>query len=120
MDGSTPEKLTGACKKRFATAVKNRVGEKCSAPAGKFHPVVDPAKCEAKDCCVQVCPYDVFAIERIDPATYKTLPFVSKVKVWAHGMKTALTPNADACQACGLCVSICPEKAITLVAADAV
>lgn len=30
----------------------------------------------------------------------------------AHGRMTAYTANATACQACGLCVKDCPEKAI--------
>ena len=36
------------------------------------------------------------------------------LKLRTHGMKVAYTPNADACRACGLCVSACPEHAITL------
>ena len=31
-----------------------------------------------------------------------------------HGMQVAYTPNAEACQSCGLCVAACPEQAITL------
>ena len=33
----------------------------------------------------------------------------------AHRRQTAYTPEAGACQACGLCVVSCPEKAICLV-----
>ena len=39
---------------------------------------------------------------------------LGKIKSMAHGRKTAYTPNADACRACGLCVVACPEKAIAL------
>ncbi len=43
------------------------------------------------------------------------MSFFTRLKMTAHGRKTAFTPRADACQACGLCVAACPEKAITLV-----
>jgi len=88
----------------------------CRQPAGRLRPVVDPAKCEAKAACEAVCPVDVFAIERIAPATFRGLPAISKLKVFVHGMKTAVTPNADACLGCALCVAACPETAIRLVA----
>jgi 4Fe-4S ferredoxin len=39
---------------------------------------------------------------------------LQKLKLRVHGMKVAYTPNADACRACGLCVTACPERAITL------
>ena len=38
-----------------------------------------------------------------------------RLKAFFHGGKQAYTPNSDQCHACGLCVSACPEKAITLV-----
>ena len=77
-------------------------------------PVVDRNKCEGKHDCVDVCPYDVFVVRRIDDADLAQLGFIGKMKSRAHGRKTAYTPNADACQACGKCVTACPEKAITL------
>ena len=78
-------------------------------------PFVDRSRCEGKHDCVDVCPYDVFEVRRIDDADFAQLGLLGKLKSLAHGRKSAYTPNADACQACGLCVSACPEKAITLV-----
>jgi len=95
-----------------------RVGERCGAKPGAYHPRVDPGRCEGKADCVAVCPHDVFEIGRIDATVYRVLPLRARMKVWAHGMKTAHIPNADACQACGLCVAACPEQAITLIRMD--
>ncbi len=94
------------------------VPEACSQPAGKLRPVVDSARCEAKAACDAICPVDVFAIERIRPEIFRSLPLTSRLKVWVHGMKTAVTPNADACLGCALCVAACPEKAIRLLSSD--
>lgn len=92
--------------------------ESCKQPAGKLRPVVDPAKCEAKAACAAICPVDVFEIVRIPKKTFRSLPALSKLKVWVHGMKTAETPNAEACVGCALCVEACPETAIRLLASD--
>jgi 4Fe-4S ferredoxin len=92
--------------------------ETCRAVPGLVRPVVDPARCEGKAACVTICPVNVFEIVRIPAEIYKGLSFFAKFKVWAHGMKTAATPNASACEACGLCVSACPEGAIRLQRAD--
>jgi 4Fe-4S ferredoxin len=90
--------------------------ESCRQPSGRLRPIVDPAKCEAKTACEAICPVDVFAIERISSDVFRALPAMAKLKVWVHGMKTATTPNADACLGCALCVAACPETAIRLVA----
>ena len=86
----------------------------CKQDPGLFGPVVNLGKCEAKGDCVRVCPESVFEVRRIDDADFQPLGFLNKLKIRVHGMKVAYTPNIDACLACGLCVSACPEKAITL------
>ena len=102
-------------KARKAASHPDRPGADCKAAAGTWRPVVDHARCEAKHDCVDVCPYDVFEVRRIDDADFAKLGFFAKIKSVAHGRKTAYTPNADACRSCGLCVVACPEKAIRLV-----
>ncbi|MNK81914.1 ferredoxin [compost metagenome] len=102
-------------KARRAAAHPRRPGEKCRAAPLTYQPVVDRNRCEGKDDCVQVCPYGVFEVRRIDPEDFADLSFRGKLKSWVHGKQTAYTPNADKCKACGLCVVACPEKAITLI-----
>ncbi|WP_437502219.1 4Fe-4S binding protein [Sorangium sp. So ce1099] len=104
-------------KARRAAAHPDRPGEKCRAEPGAFRPVVDRNRCEAKGDCVEVCPYHVFEIARIASADFDALSLRGKLKSLVHGRKTAMTPNAAQCQACGLCVVACPEEAIQLVAA---
>jgi len=87
-------------------------------PVGILVPVVDRNRCEGKHDCVDVCPYAVFEVRKIDDDDFAKLSFIGRLKSRAHGRKTAYTPNADACHSCGLCVVSCPEKAITLVRAE--
>jgi NAD-dependent dihydropyrimidine dehydrogenase PreA subunit len=110
-----PSKRTNAAKVRQAAANPNRPGEACKAPPGAYEPVIDHARCEGKGDCVEVCPYDVFEVAPIAAADYRALPWPSRLKVRVHGMKSAYTPRADLCLACGLCVVACPERAIRLV-----
>jgi NAD-dependent dihydropyrimidine dehydrogenase PreA subunit len=86
----------------------------CKQEPGEFAPVVDRSKCEGKSDCARVCPYDVFEVRRIEDDDYDALSFFARLKVRAHGMKSAYTPRADACRSCGKCVEACPEKAIKL------
>lgn len=89
--------------------------EKCKQPPRVFKPVVNFARCEGKALCWDVCPYNVFTMEKIHLTDYKKLGFLSRMKNRIHGGKVAYTPNEDNCSACGLCVAACPEDAIKLV-----
>jgi NAD-dependent dihydropyrimidine dehydrogenase PreA subunit len=102
-------------KARAAAQRKDRPGKKCQGEAGVVVPVVDRNSCEGKKDCVEVCPYGVFEVRRIDDGDFKQLSLIGKLKSVAHGRQTSYTPKSADCRACGLCVVACPEKAIRLV-----
>ena len=104
-------------KVRRASLSPRRTGSRCGAPVGAFRPLVNAGRCEGKGDCVAVCPHDVFELGPISPDVLRALPVRSRLKLWVHGNITVYTPNAAACQACGLCVAACPEQAITLISA---
>jgi NAD-dependent dihydropyrimidine dehydrogenase PreA subunit len=114
-DDGTLERTRDSVKARRAAAHPERPGKSCRGAEGSSVPVVDRARCEGKQDCVAVCPYDVFEVRRIDDVDFAKLGFFAKLKSRAHGRKTAYTPRADACRACGLCVVACPEGAVRLV-----
>lgn len=87
----------------------------CAQLPGLFTPIVNFGKCEGKADCVTVCPENVFEIRRITDEDLAKRNFFQRFKLRVHGYRVAYTPNADSCKACGLCVTACPEKAITLV-----
>ncbi|WP_114815140.1 4Fe-4S dicluster domain-containing protein [Paraburkholderia kururiensis] len=87
----------------------------CKQEPGVIAPVVDLKRCEGKADCVTVCPEAVFEVRHIDRTDYLGLDLMHRLKQRVHGMKVAYTPNAQACRSCGLCVTACPERAITLV-----
>jgi NAD-dependent dihydropyrimidine dehydrogenase PreA subunit len=115
MDEKLASRTRDPAKAKRAAAHPERPGEGCRAAPGAFLPQIDRARCEGKSDCVAVCPYDVFEVRRIEDEDFARLGILGKLKSLAHGRKTAYTPRADACQACGLCVVACPEKAIRLV-----
>ena len=86
----------------------------CRQEPGAFVPLVNLKRCEGKGDCVEVCPEQVFEVRRIDDHDFQSLNALHKFKLRVHRMKVAYAPNAEACRACGLCVSACPEHAITL------
>ncbi|NBP69226.1 MAG: 4Fe-4S dicluster domain-containing protein [Cytophagia bacterium] len=85
----------------------------CKDEAGKVYPVVNFNDCGGKKDCVVVCPYAVFEMKPI------TKEDRAKLNIKGH-LKTLFFPNKayvinpEQCHACGLCVQICPEKAIQL------
>ena len=82
--------------------------------AGRLRPVIDPEKCEGAGPCVLACPVNVFKLRKLTPDERSRLTIKARVKVFVHGGKQAFVTDADACRSCGLCVSVCPEKAIKL------
>jgi NAD-dependent dihydropyrimidine dehydrogenase PreA subunit len=104
-----------ASKARRAAHDPNRPGEQCRAETASHTPVIDRSRCEGKAECIAVCPYDVFEVRRMDEADFEQLSFFGRLKSRAHRRMTAYTPRADACRACGLCVVVCPENAISLL-----
>ena len=86
----------------------------CKQDAGVFEPIINRTKCEGKEDCVEVCPYNVFEMGKLSAEDKNALPFASRVKAWVHGNRQSFAVRADQCHACGLCVAACPEHAIKL------
>jgi NAD-dependent dihydropyrimidine dehydrogenase PreA subunit len=89
---------------------------RCDEKPGRTVPVIDRNRCEAKSDCVDVCPFDVFEVRKLTPDEKTGFSFVGRLKLAAHRGRQAFVVNPDACHACGLCATACPEKAIKLVA----
>ena len=88
--------------------------ESCKQPAGVVAPVIDRTRCEGKEDCVDVCPYNVFEVRVLTKDERSELPLLARVKTFAHGNRQAFAVRGDACHSCGLCVEACPERAIRL------
>ena len=102
-------------KARIAAAHPDRPGEECLAEPGRVVPVINRNRCEGKHDCVDVCPYNVFEVRRMDDVDFASLTLIGKLKSTAHKRMTSYTPRTADCRSCGLCVVACPEKAIRLV-----
>lgn len=88
--------------------------DECKQAAGTFRPVIDRSRCEGKAECVKVCPTSVFTVGTLPKEQRAGLGLRGTLKGFAHRWQQALLVDPQACQACGLCVKACPEKAISL------
>jgi 4Fe-4S ferredoxin len=86
----------------------------CGNISGRVAPVVDRNRCEGKEDCIRVCPYDVFEIGRLSKTERSSLSLLGKLKAWGHGGKQVYVINPEACHACKLCIDACPEDALKL------
>ena len=93
---------------------KGRQAEDCKK-AQLVAPLIDRNRCEGKKDCEAVCPYDVFEIKTVLPSDKEKLSWLGKLKLRVHGGIQAYVRDPDLCHACGLCVTACPEKAVTLL-----
>ena len=101
--------LTNPPENRDDAARENEIP--CKGEPGRVAPIVDRNKCEGKEDCVTVCPYDVFEIRDLDPADKADLSMIGRLKAWAHGNRQAFVVRPSECHACGLCITACPENA---------
>ena len=86
----------------------------CKQEPGVFHPVIDRSSCEGKAECVRVCPVGVFVVGTLPQELRVGIGIKGKVKGFVHRWQQALLAKENACEACGKCVSACPEEAIRL------
>ncbi len=86
----------------------------CPQPPGRYIPIINRNRCEGKQDCVTACPCDVFEMQTLSEADKNAMPFFSRFKARVHGNRQAFAVRANDCQACGLCITACPESAITL------
>jgi NAD-dependent dihydropyrimidine dehydrogenase PreA subunit len=86
----------------------------CRQLPGLFEPRIDRNRCEGKGPCVDSCSQRVLALGRLSREQRRELSLVGRLKAWVHGGRQAFAVTAERCQACGDCVRVCPERAITL------
>ena len=67
---------------------------------------------------MRVCPVGLFKVDSLPKEMRSTLSIKGRIKGFAHRWQQASLVNAEACEACGLCIKACPEDAITLARAQ--
>jgi NAD-dependent dihydropyrimidine dehydrogenase PreA subunit len=86
----------------------------CNETSGKLMPIINLSNCGGKEDCIPACPYDVLEMRTIFPEDRLKLNFKGKIKTFFKPKKAYVT-DPSLCFACGICVQVCPERAIKLV-----
>ncbi|WP_341908180.1 4Fe-4S dicluster domain-containing protein [Fluviicola taffensis] len=85
----------------------------CDDVGGKLMPIINLNNCGGKEDCIPACPFGVLEMRRITDEDRKTLNIKGKLKTFFNEKKAYVT-DTGLCHACGICVQVCPEKAIKL------
>lgn len=85
----------------------------CHDTGAQVMPVIDLNRCGGKEDCVMVCPFNVLEMRDIADADRDQLNLKGKIKTFFFKQK-AYVRDPNLCHGCGLCVQVCPEKAIKL------
>ncbi|MCU0429960.1 MAG: 4Fe-4S dicluster domain-containing protein [Cytophagaceae bacterium] len=86
----------------------------CDPEGGKLVPRINMNNCGGKEDCIPACPYDVLEMRTISNEDRTSLNVKGKLKTFFNSQK-AYVVAPDLCHACGICVQVCPEKAIKLI-----
>ena len=76
-------------------AVKPKPADRCDDTPGRLRPVIDRDRCEGKESCVEVCPYDVFERGTLSADETRALSWLGWFKSLAHGWGQAYAVRAD-------------------------
>ncbi|MCY4744525.1 ferredoxin family protein [Pelomonas sp. UHG3] len=93
-------------------------GTNAIAAPQRWLPHIDRNRCEGAGDCVVACPQGVLALGTLGLFDRRALSLSGQLRGWAHDWRQAFAVQPQDCHACGRCVGACPERAITLVAAD--
>lgn len=74
---------------------------------------VNSNACDGCGMCSSICPEQVFEMKELTKQEVSELSFFGRLKVRIKGNVKSEVVNADACVACGKCLS-CHEHAITV------
>jgi NAD-dependent dihydropyrimidine dehydrogenase PreA subunit len=91
----------------------NKDKSTCDETSGKLVPLINLSNCGGKEKCIPACPYDVLEMRTITEEGRLTLNFKGKIKTFFKPKK-AYVKDPALCYSCGICVQVCPEKAIKL------
>jgi len=83
---------------------------------GAVAPVIDRERCVGDASCVAVCPHQVLVLTPVAAQDCDGLPASTRFLLsLSQGLQAAVVAP-ERCRACGLCLAVCSQHAITLQA----